>query len=235
MSGSSVNRNCSTCSTCGATVAVPAAATAASTSAALVPVAAAVRGSDTGSNSASDGKGNENLGWLWEPSNVVPRTVPHQLVPATSTTVRTFHDHASPFVAFFLPTSLTKLRRVRRWHLQHSPRTRNGLELMSWLGSAWPVFGVACGVLAWLWLDLAWWLGGVAWLGSLWLGLAWLGLAWLGLAWLGLAWLGSCFVSFRFVSFRFVSFRFGLTRLGLWCVVVLGVAGGWFDRGWFVV
>ena len=45
-------------------------------------------GSSSSRDTASVGKRSENLGWPWEPSNVLLRTVPHQLVPATST-VRT--------------------------------------------------------------------------------------------------------------------------------------------------
>ena len=84
----------------------------------------------------------------------------------------------NPLTQSYFPTGSTRLRRVRRWHLQHSPRTGNGLEPMSWLGSAWPVFWRGL-FLAWrdlAWCDLAWCVG---------LALAWLGLAWLGLAWPG--------------------------------------------------
>ena len=59
---------------------------------------------------------------------------------------------------------------MKRWHVPHSPWTGNG-ELMAWLGSAWPVFGVAC--------------FGVARLGVVWCGLAWLGSARLDSAWRG--------------------------------------------------
>ena len=162
-------------------------------------------------------KGNENIGWPWEAFGALLRAAPHQLVPATSTTVRTC-PHS--FIAIFFPSGPTGLRRVKRWHLLHSPRTGNGLEVMTWLGSAWPVL---------TWPVLAWrgvaWRGvdpfgvarfGLVWFGLAWLGLAWLGLAWLGLAWLGLAWLGSA----RLGSARLgsVSARLGSARLGSWSV-----------------
>ena len=66
-----------------------------------LPVAAAVRSSDTGSNSSSGSRGRRTrtprmaMGAFLK--NVLLKTVPHQLVPATSTTVRTSMTSPHPF------------------------------------------------------------------------------------------------------------------------------------------
>ena len=98
--------------------------------------------------------------WPWVPSNVL-------LMDGTTPTCPSHFNNGSHVITSFrlksqpFPHWINKATTGGALAPLHSPWTGNGLDLMAWLGAAWPVFGVAC-------------------FGVVWCRVARFGLAWLG-------------------------------------------------------